>query len=145
VSARATFLASARALVEAVSGLQEHKGAVTEEGMPASVASRTVAQAAFVVSMPGGVASPSRQRGDIAFVEALVVGYLIDVKQGDRPAALARALTIEDLILTALLGDPKVAGGHLEWTATDRGDAGDGAYLACRMAFTVRLSSSLGA
>ena len=144
MSARATFLTSFRALIEAVSNLTEHKGAVTEAGLPATVA-RVSTGASFVVSMPAGTWSGGRQRGDLRFEEAVVVGFLVDVRQADRPDAYGRAMTLEDAILTATLGSAKVAGWQITWQGSERSDVGEGAYLGVRMAFTASGSTAVGA
>lgn len=144
MGARSTFLTSFRALLEEVSGLTEHKGATTPEGLPATVARQTAANgSAFVVSMGGSTWEGGRQRGDYTFAEAVVVGLLIDVRQANRPDAYARSMDAEDAILSAVLGSAKVSGWHITWQATERVDAGDGAYLATRMVFTATHSGAL--
>lgn len=143
MGARSTFLTSLRALVEAVTGLTEHKGAATPEGLPAA-RTRGTDGAFFVVTMPGSAATGGRQRGDYLFEEAVTIGLLIDVRQSDRPEAYGRSMDAEDAILTALLGSAKVTGWHITWQATTRDDAGEGAYIATRMLFSASHSGAVG-
>lgn len=144
MGAQATMLSSFRALVEGVTNLTEHKGAVTESGMPA-VQARQAGVAGFVVTMPSTAPVSGRQRGDVLVRVALVVGLLVDVRQGDRPGAYGRAVDLEDAVIAATLGGPKIAGWNLVWLGTERTSEGDGAYIGVRMAYEASAGITTGA
>jgi hypothetical protein len=143
MGAQATLLTSFRALVEAVTDLAEHKGAVTESGMPSTAAKGTTA--GFVVTMPATVPAGGRQRGDVIVTASIVVGLLIDVRQNNRPDAYGRAVDLEEAVLAATLGGPKVSGWNLTYLGTERTDEGGGAYIGVRMAYEATAGISTGA
>lgn len=143
MGAQATLLTSFRALVEAVTNLDEHKGAVTETGMPSTAAKGTTA--GFVVTIPDSTAVGGRQRGDVVVRVAVVVGMLIDVRQNNRPDAYGRAVDLEEAVLAATLGSPKVSGWNLTWQGSTRTDEGQGAYIGVRMTYEAVAGISTGA
>lgn len=134
MGARKTLYDGVRAAVEAISGLTEHKGAVTAEGLPSPGAKRAGASM-FVVRMPTTAAIGDRQRSRWRDSEVVTVGLLIDMPQMDRPAGFGRSLDLEDDIISAVLTSTTAAGWTTLFAGSTRDDAGDGAYLTCLLTF----------
>lgn len=142
MSARSDFLTAVTAVVEAIADWTEHKGAVTEQGLPATAVRG--AGNKFVVTMPGAAAVGDRGRNHQRVTETVTVGFLVEIKQSDRPASLSTALQAEDALLAAMMGSGVVDGWDIAWEGTERADVGEGAYFGVRVTFAATSTIPVG-